>query len=228
MKKYAITCKFEHPIHSLILDIDDKMWVKDEYFTKKEMEEIKDARCAKDPELPTQLTEYLDSYIGKKDLESIFDHARHCLFHPKRESDLFWIQQSFVKALNLFYSNYLPITDHSETDILNHCFDVLDFEVRGGEKTSSASSEGKNASQSLSGEEGMNRKTVGKKVDLLFKSGSNEYGCAEAGKQMETETTKELSESRFICPKTLQDILMKLRETIYNFNPKSLPLQQQQ
>ena len=54
-----------NPIHSLILDIDDKMWVKDEYFTKKEMEEIKDARCTKDPELPTQLTEYLDSYIGK-------------------------------------------------------------------------------------------------------------------------------------------------------------------
>ncbi|KAI9490988.1 hypothetical protein BDB00DRAFT_874833 [Zychaea mexicana] len=51
MKKYAVTYNFEHPIHSLILDIDDKMWVKDGYFTEQEMREIKDARCLKDPEL---------------------------------------------------------------------------------------------------------------------------------------------------------------------------------
>ena len=55
----------QHPVHSLILDIDDKMWVKDGYLTEQEMKEIKDTHCPKDPEVSTHINEYLDGYVGK-------------------------------------------------------------------------------------------------------------------------------------------------------------------
>ena len=65
-------------------------------------------------------------------------------------------------------------------------------------------------SRSLSGDGVIGRKAIGKKVDLLFKSGLSEYACGEAGKQSKVDSTKELIETKFICPKTLRDMLVKL------------------
>ena len=62
------------------------------------------------------------------------------------------------------------------------------------------------------------RKAIGKKVDLLFKSGLSEYACAKAGKQSKVDTTKGLVETKFICPKTLRDMLVKLGQ----LQPKKL------
>ncbi|KAI7847654.1 hypothetical protein BDC45DRAFT_341073 [Circinella umbellata] len=225
MKQYASTCQFEHPVHSLILDVDDTMWIDDGYFTEEEMKEVKNEACPKDYDLPEKLNEYLKGYLGKRDLETIFEQASHVPFHPKNEPDLFWIHQTFLKTLNLFYNNYLPVTDHSESDLLNRvwvvvqeCFDESEFKVRGGEGTSGASTQAKNASHSLSREEMISRRATDRKVDLLFKSGLSEYACAEAGKQLEVDTTKELVETKFICPKTLRDMLVKLGE----LQPKKL------
>ncbi|KAG2223687.1 hypothetical protein INT45_007265, partial [Circinella minor] len=199
----------QSPVYSLILDVDDTMWIDDGYFTEEEMKEIKNEACPKDHDLPGKLEEYLKGYLGKRDLETIFEQASHLPFHPKNEPDLFWIHQTFLKTLNLFYNNYLPVTDHSESDLLNRVW---------GSETSRASTQAKNASRSLSGEEMISRRATGRKVDLLFKSGLSEYACAEAGKQLEVDSTKELVETKFICPKTLRDMLVKLGE----LQPKKL------
>ena len=53
------------PVHSLILDVDDMMWIDDGYFTEEEMNEIKNEACPKDYDLPEKLDKYLKGYIGK-------------------------------------------------------------------------------------------------------------------------------------------------------------------
>ncbi|KAG2232933.1 hypothetical protein INT48_006187, partial [Thamnidium elegans] len=36
---FALECKFEHIVHSMVLDVSDKTWLK--YFTPEEIQEIK-------------------------------------------------------------------------------------------------------------------------------------------------------------------------------------------
>lgn len=44
---------YEHPIHSLILDLSDSIW--EEYFTSDELNEIATLKCKSLPTIPAQL-----------------------------------------------------------------------------------------------------------------------------------------------------------------------------
>ena len=81
-----------------------------------------------------------------------------------------------------------------------------------GEKSSGASSEARNNDWTLTGT-GLSRKAIGKKVDMLVKYINKEYACSEAGKSQTADSTKELVESNFVCPKTLRDMLCQLTST---------------
>ncbi|KAF7732730.1 hypothetical protein EC973_000001 [Apophysomyces ossiformis] len=69
MLEFARTCQYEHPAHSLILDLDDPCW--GTVFNK---EELKMLRAENPKELPTlaeDLERFLDKFSGKTDLDDL-------------------------------------------------------------------------------------------------------------------------------------------------------------
>ncbi|CAO3599360.1 unnamed protein product [Absidia cylindrospora] len=59
MKNQALACNFEHSSHSLILDVADPMWCN--YFTKEELDEIKNHNVPSVPALPNGFIKYLEA-----------------------------------------------------------------------------------------------------------------------------------------------------------------------
>ncbi|KAI8966995.1 hypothetical protein BDF20DRAFT_840531 [Mycotypha africana] len=66
MEEFALSCSYEHPAHSLILDTTDKSWTG--YFTKEEMKEITTQNAKTLPELPTKSSSYIDDLEGYRAL----------------------------------------------------------------------------------------------------------------------------------------------------------------
>ncbi|KAG0166879.1 hypothetical protein DFQ28_001080, partial [Apophysomyces sp. BC1034] len=216
MKSFAMFCKFEHPCHSLILDVDDPLWIDLGYFTRDEMDEMRSFRQLDLPKAPESLTAYLKSYEGKRTLDAIFEAANHKPYHPLLDPDMNWEHQTILKGLNLLFYKYLPLTDNTEADILyriwgfvQETFDESKFDVRCGEKASTASSARRNSQRTIAGRQDISRKIIGKKVDMMVRFVSDEFACAEASRDP-NDTTKELVEGKLKCPKSLRDMFYKL------------------
>ncbi|KAF7723901.1 hypothetical protein EC973_001524 [Apophysomyces ossiformis] len=216
MNSFAMSCRFEHPCHSLILDVDDPVWIEQGYFTQDEMNEIRSFRQLDLPEAPENMTAYLKSYEGKCTLDSIFEAASHKQYHPLLEPDMNWTHQTILKGLNLLFYKYLPLTDNTEADIMHRvwgfvqeAFDESEFNVRCGEKASTASSARRNSERTIAGLQDISRKIVGQKVDMIVRFVAEEFACAEAGRDS-NGTTKELVEGMLKCPKSLRDMIFKL------------------
>lgn len=60
----------------------------------------------------------------------------------------------------------------------------------------------------------MERKLIGRKIDLLFKCQRLEYGCSEFGRY--EDQTKELYDGLFKIVKVLKDMLCNLHKTAPN------------
>ncbi|KAI9252902.1 hypothetical protein BDA99DRAFT_540893 [Phascolomyces articulosus] len=120
----------KYPAHSLILDVDDDVWVRDGHFTEEEVEGISGEHCLEDPELSPNITKYLNGYLEKYTHETIFEQAKHVPFDPKKEPDLFLIHQTMLKILNLFGSNYLPVTNNSESEFVTENLETRPRRIR--------------------------------------------------------------------------------------------------
>ncbi|KAI9252903.1 hypothetical protein BDA99DRAFT_540894 [Phascolomyces articulosus] len=53
---------------------------------------------------------------------------------------------------------------------------------------------------------------MGKRIGLLIKFAGNEFACVGVDKQQGSAITKELVKSKFVCPKTLRDMITKLAD----------------
>ncbi|KAI9249128.1 hypothetical protein BDA99DRAFT_524053 [Phascolomyces articulosus] len=219
MERLAVGCSYEHPCHSLILDLDDS--IRFNYFTESEINEIREYNTPNLPALPKNISDYLKKYKGKHSTEEIFEVAHHPFFHPRKDADLHWVHQAILRGLDLIFYEYLKSSDHTEGDIMRRvcgtlveeCFDESNFIVRSDEKSCESSSESKNICRSLPSSDPLARKATGTKVDMLIKYLSEEYGCAEASRKRETSTTKELKESMFKCPKIIKDMFYKVTKS---------------
>ncbi|KAI9246234.1 hypothetical protein BDA99DRAFT_565568 [Phascolomyces articulosus] len=215
MFDWAKKCEYHHPSHSLILDPKDSCWRN--YFTEAELMEIKtENRIVLDP-LPNDLQVYLNSYIGKHDLEELFEHHNAKLFHPKREADLHWAQKMITEALDLYFYDFFPIEGRSESDIIHRvwdcvekCYDESNIKVSSGEKVSSASSNRINGEREIAGIEKPGKKQMGHRVDLLFTFKKQEYGCCESGAKEDKNGLKALQEGNLKVPRILKDMLREL------------------
>lgn len=88
-----------------------------------------------------------------------------------------------------------------------------------GERTSVSSPLGENEGRSLESEERGEWKTIGAKVDILFKKITYEVGCAKVGKHdLLIIDDKYLDDGMMKLPKTFRDMLCLLVEV----NPHKL------
>ncbi|KAG1171479.1 hypothetical protein G6F71_006929 [Rhizopus microsporus] len=170
MKEFALNCTYEHPVHSMVLDLSDINWKK--YLTDEEIDEIENFKMKQLVELPPNVNKYIESLQKSTDAISLKRQLTQELECPASD----WISNTLLEYLKLFKYNHLPLTDQSEGDVLRRVWIFLDtvfddskISCRGGEKSSKSSSATRNNEGAIAGEEKMERKLIGRKVDLLFK-----------------------------------------------------------
>ncbi|RCH92754.1 hypothetical protein CU098_009368, partial [Rhizopus stolonifer] len=206
MEEFALSCCYEHPVHSLIFDTNDKSWAS--YFTKEEIKEITMYKPKKLDELPDVLNNYIEDLKKLRDVDTL----KKKLSEETTCSACEWVRYTVLDYFKLFKYGYLPLSDQTEDDMMRRIwffidtvFDASPIHCRGGEKSSKSSSTSKNINRVLSAVEKIKRKMVGRKVDLLFLRQSLEYGCCECGRY--DVPTKELHDGGFKMTKVLKDML---------------------
>ncbi|KAI9245784.1 hypothetical protein EDC94DRAFT_653518 [Helicostylum pulchrum] len=226
MKALVECSSFEHPVHSMIMDPDDIVWMR--YFTADELNEIKSYGVKSLDKLPQELQKNLDSYDKEWTTgNELCEYAENQKYIPLIEFDKRWIRQSMIGISELFCDdNQLHLEDYSESDLLHELWPFVykifrDRRIRGklGERSSIAVGLARNANRSLETNKKRQRKAVGAKVDILFKVGNNEFGSCEIGRDTVTVADDKYMDDGLVkLPKTLRDILCML----VNQNPRQI------
>ncbi|KAI7850074.1 hypothetical protein BDC45DRAFT_263654 [Circinella umbellata] len=114
--------------HSIIMDPLDPVW--DNYFTEEEREEISNTSPPQLPPLTPKMIEYLQKFEGLTDLDDLFNKVNEENPTPKKDSDLYWLKQSIINGLELYYCGFFDKEVKSESDLLHRiwrpiylCFD---------------------------------------------------------------------------------------------------------
>lgn len=165
----------------------------------------------------------LISFSNDNDLEKLYTEVKAANFHPRKDEALAWAQTTVMDTIKLFMSSYFPLSDQSESDILRRIWSLIDsvFDhseiksrryfyfsvsltillttIQSGEKLSTSSASGLNSTRTIASINQAVRKSMGRKVDMVYKLGPNEYGCMECGKN-ENDSTKKLTDSMFKFP----------------------------
>ncbi|OBZ86074.1 hypothetical protein A0J61_05876 [Choanephora cucurbitarum] len=159
-------------------------------------------------------------------------------FDRKASHDLDWIRHSYYTLLVKMPSNIysyalkekgknrarelergnLDSADNSETWLLAHIwtivdrvFDDIEVDVVRGESASLASSIRKNKNRVPKGREKLERKKMGRRLDMILRKKNMEVGGGEAGKEKADNDAKLLRERDLKLPKALKDMFMYLK-----------------
>lgn len=161
---------------------------------------------------------YIQSLKESNDAASLKKKLDEELTCPARE----WVRKTLLEYFTLFKWGYLPLTDQLEGDMMRRVWRFIDtvfddsrIMCRGAEKASRSSSISMNTDRTLAGIERMERKSMGRKVDLIFYRQLLEYGCCECGRR--EDQTKELLDSSKVV-KVLKDMLY----SVYQKSPEFL------
>ncbi|KAI9317093.1 hypothetical protein BX666DRAFT_2019122 [Dichotomocladium elegans] len=191
-----------------IIDPTDPVW--QSVFSISELKEISELHAHTLPPVSDTLLEYLNSFTNLTNIRDLDEHCRSRTFSFEEEYDLDWSQMSIDSALRLYKSKYLPLTTHTEVDVIRRiwffvdtAFDNLDIDVRTGEMESVASSTRRNMQ-----DQDIKRKLHGHRADFLLIADHLELGCAEIGKIDGGDADrKEMNEKGLKCPKMMKDML---------------------
>ncbi|CAB4445276.1 unnamed protein product [Rhizophagus irregularis] len=233
---FGLRCKYEHLAHSFILDPDDNNYLIESVFTESELHEIRHYQTKETPLMPLELLKYLNSFNLKNTLE-----LRKQIFMPEqmdqdfnrsRDFDRDWIRNTVYNLLLEYESNAL-MSDHLELWILVHVWnftdkvfnDIEEVKVVRGESCSLSSSTRKNHKRTVPAVD-KKRKILGRRGDMIIRKITDEYGCAEAGRQFEGQNgTKLLQERGLKMPKMMKDMFDQLCKTFDQDEKKTRKLE---
>jgi hypothetical protein len=214
MAAFALDCIYEHPAHSLILDVSDGVWK--DYFSIEEINEIIGTKRTPLPSLPEELSMYINSFDKDfTDPLNLYYQVNNKVFHPFEEKDKKWVQQTIRSAADLYLYKILDSCNsleakakHRVWSFLYTLFDGSNIETEIGEKSSLASAARRNNERKLEGQEARRRRNMGNKMDMLFFCDDCELGCAEVGKDsVGVDVDKYMTDGMLKLPKSLKDML---------------------
>lgn len=78
------------------------------------------------PEFPPLLKEFLLSFQHVNEIDVLYAEIMKKIYHPKNDSDIKWLQDSVVNAINLFMSSFFPLVDKAENDVLRRVWSSVD------------------------------------------------------------------------------------------------------
>ncbi|KAG1051286.1 hypothetical protein G6F43_006495 [Rhizopus delemar] len=214
MEEFALKCNYEHPCHSIIFDSNDKCW--EDVFSSEDLQEIRIYRLKQLDDLPVNFQEYIDSSKSTNKIDSLYEKVKKDDFHPLKESSCKWAQAIIYSYLKLYMFNYFPLNDQTETDIFLRIWSLIDtlllpidfllfsyykyqtsqfdhscIDCRSGEKSSNAYADGRNIDKTIASTDQIERRLPGRKVDMLFKANSIDFGCVDCGRFGVFSNTKE-------------------------------------
>ncbi|CAG8681863.1 8217_t:CDS:10, partial [Racocetra persica] len=234
---FGLHCKYEHLAHLFVLDPDNDTYLKENVFTKIELCEIRQFQVKEMLLMSLDLVKYINSFNLKTTSE-----IRKQIFSPDqidqdfnrlRDFDRDWIRNTIHNLLQEYESNTLT-KDHLELWILVHIWSFTDkvfnniekVKVVRGESCSLLSSAQKNRKRTMSRIANMKRKVLGKRGNMIIRKIIAEFGCAEAGRQFESENgTKLLHERGFKISKVMKDMFKYLYETFNQDDYKTCQLE---
>lgn len=117
MKSLIQETVYEHPVHSLISDLSDPIWVN--YFDENELEEIRTMNMKKILALPLDLSAYISTYEIYITARDMHEFAHNMYYDPIEEFDRKWVQESLIEASEWFIrDSILQVDDYSELDTI--------------------------------------------------------------------------------------------------------------
>ncbi|KAG1136679.1 hypothetical protein G6F38_011867 [Rhizopus arrhizus] len=116
---------YEHPICSVILDMNDKNW--EEYFSADELDEINEAANMEKQLLPTDFQTFLDGIPKTTDLRAMFSHLSTQIFYPFQNQALYWLKKSLQDAADMFITRCLPIVRSNLLDDVDRWSSTVNF-----------------------------------------------------------------------------------------------------
>ncbi|KAI8336859.1 hypothetical protein EDC96DRAFT_450383 [Choanephora cucurbitarum] len=220
---FGLTLKYEHLCHSFVLDPWDNTYQQAGVFTKEELDEIKSFKIKDLPSIPAKTLNYLNLYKQAKTTAEVrqmllLKQSWDEKFDRKASHDLDWIRHSYYTLARELERGNLDSADNSETWLLAHIwtivdrvFDDLEVDVVRGESASLASSIRKNKNRIPKGREKLERKKMGRRLDMILRMKNMEVGGGEAGKEKADNDAKLLHERDLKLPKALKDMFVYLK-----------------
>ncbi|CAO3623239.1 unnamed protein product [Mucor fragilis] len=219
---FGSTLQYEHLCHSFVLDPWEPTYQKCSVFTIEELNEIKNFKLKCLPPINAKTLDYLSLYKEAKtagEVRKILTSKQSWddNFDRKESHDLDWIRHSYYILTREIECGGLDGIDRSETWLLAHVwtsvdrvFDDVELDVVRGESASLASSLRKNKGRTPQGEEKLERKKMGRRLDMILRK-NLELGAGEAGKATGANDTKLLCERDLKLPKALKDMFLCLK-----------------
>ncbi|KAK4520022.1 succinate--CoA ligase beta chain [Mucor velutinosus] len=121
MKEVALGFEYEHPCHSLILDVNDACW--SEVFESDEIEEIRSFRSVEMPVMSAEVESYIQALntLNPSQLYAKVDSGVHDI-----ASDSSWLQKSYRDAFRLLQSDFFPMESQTEGNVVKRVWSCLD------------------------------------------------------------------------------------------------------
>ncbi|KAG1474063.1 hypothetical protein G6F56_000588 [Rhizopus delemar] len=120
MKMFILERNFEYPVHSMVLDVSDKSWLK--HFTPEEIQEIKNYQKKVLEDLSSTIEDYVKKLRECQDVTVLKSMLKQELSDPGCE----WIRSSLLQFIHLFKCNYLSLSTQTEGDILRRIWFFVD------------------------------------------------------------------------------------------------------
>ncbi|KAI8878744.1 hypothetical protein K501DRAFT_195162 [Backusella circina FSU 941] len=112
MKEFALACNFEHPVHSLVLDLSYESWKK--YFSDQDIAEMMNYNEKKLPELPAELNNFILEARKLPDADSFKQYLKQEFDSTASE----WAKDTVLNYIKLFKYQQLPLNHQTEGDML--------------------------------------------------------------------------------------------------------------
>ncbi|KAI8149278.1 hypothetical protein BJV82DRAFT_587343 [Fennellomyces sp. T-0311] len=213
IKKFAVNCNYRHPSQSFVIDLGDENWK--EVFTRAELTEIEQygdpLLLPVEPDIQKQLDELskvstaVDAYKFAQKVD-----------HDPTDNLLPWLVISLMTSSQYFIKN-VDVDSFMEADkqyrmfgFVNDIYTCSDITVSGKEKASKANASACNKKRKLSAVDEVQRKAMGRKMDVVYIGGRKELGCMEVGSHV--DQTKEWTDGRLKMPVVMKDMLLQIVE----------------
>ncbi|KAG2220814.1 hypothetical protein INT45_004475, partial [Circinella minor] len=123
MKEFALSCNYEHPVHSMILDTNDNLWKN--YFTPDELNEIEAEKEPTFHQLPKVVLQYLNNYKLLKTLDDMWEEGIKHHFHPVRQPLMYWVHTSVIRCIDILLQN-VHKKYKTEADLMKRIWILID------------------------------------------------------------------------------------------------------
>ncbi|KAI7899290.1 uncharacterized protein BX663DRAFT_564104 [Cokeromyces recurvatus] len=202
-------CLVDHPACSMILDLEDKTYLKECVFTEAEIEEIKKKKNS--IQFISHIPEKLATYINAFNLTNTQNLRDELLkaqdwksnYSINKDYDLDWVKHTIYSFVRLYESGNLK-TVHKEAwcntrvwSLIDTIFDDFEsLQVVRGEASSAATTKRKNVDRVIDSEDKIARSSVGYKCNLIIRESKvqheHAYEYCVGGTAIQYQNTKTL------------------------------------